>query len=131
MSLYMLDTNTASYMMRNTVRPQQVYGKDTSQFCISSITKGELLFGLAKKPSQKLEMLVSSFLDRVTVIAFDSRAAQIYGKFRAQLLSEGWTLEPLDLLIAAHSIAMDAILVTNDRAFSPVSHHLKLENWMQ
>jgi len=35
----------------------------------------------------------------------------------------------MDMLIAAHSVAVGAILVTNDKAFYNVKHHLMLEDW--
>jgi tRNA(fMet)-specific endonuclease VapC len=35
----------------------------------------------------------------------------------------------MDMLIAAHSVAVDAVLVTNDKAFYNVEHHLSLQDW--
>ena len=39
------------------------------------------------------------------------------------------TLAPMDMMIAAHAKAVDAIFVTSDRAFGPVPDGLMLEDW--
>jgi len=38
-------------------------------------------------------------------------------------------LETLDILIAAHAIAVDAVLVTDDRAFGQVQELVGMLNW--
>jgi len=41
---------------------------------------------------------------------------------------QGKLLAPLDLLIAAHALCIDAVLVTSDRAFGQVAN-LQIEDW--
>ena len=41
----------------------------------------------------------------------------------------GIALAPLDMIIAAHAKALDAILVTGDRVFGLVPDGLRLEDW--
>jgi len=41
-----------------------------------------------------------------------------------------FTLSNMDMLIGAHSIAIDATLVTNDKAFTHLSNWVDLENWI-
>lgn len=43
--------------------------------------------------------------------------------------NEGKPSGTMDMLIAAHSIAADAVLITNDKAFYNVKHHLTLQDW--
>ena len=43
-----------------------------------------------------------------------------YGVLRAGTEGLGWTMGPLDRLIAAHALGLTAVLVTNDRAFGLV-----------
>ena len=44
-----------------------------ASLCISSITEGELLFGLAKRPAtRQLQIVVQEFLKRVAVLPWDS-----------------------------------------------------------
>lgn len=63
------------------------------------------------------------------VLDFDSTAAQHYGRLRALLEVAGTPISPMDMLIAAHAVALRAILITNNtREFRRVPG-LKVENW--
>jgi tRNA(fMet)-specific endonuclease VapC len=130
MKQYMLDTNTVSQLVKaHPVVARNVVAAPLASLCISSITEGELLFGLAKRPEAKrLHAVVKEFLRRVDVLPWDSTVAQRYGTIRADLERRGKTLAPLDLLIAAHALGAGATLVTNDRAFRQVAG-LHLEDW--
>lgn len=126
----MLDTNTVSHLLRgHPAVVRRVVDVPMSALCLSSITEGELLFGLAKRPEAKrLHLAVRELLNRVDILPWDSAAAQRYGPARADLERQGKTLAPLDLLIAAHALEASAVLVTNDGAFSQAAG-LKLEDW--
>jgi tRNA(fMet)-specific endonuclease VapC len=130
MTRYMLDTNTVSYLIRShpgvTARLVAV---PMASLCISAITEGELLFGLARRPeSIRLHRVVQEFLSRITVLPWVSLTAQRYGHLRAKLQKTGVTVAPLDLLIAAHALEVGAVLVTNDQALLQVPQ-VRLENW--
>jgi tRNA(fMet)-specific endonuclease VapC len=131
MQLYMLDTNTASNIIKGepaTVR-KHLLEVPMASVCISAITQAELLHGLAKKPEAKhLAKVVKEFLIRVEIVAWDSDAAEAYAQLRAACEMEGTPLGTMDMLIAAHSVAVDAVLVTNDKAFHVVKHHLSIED---
>ena len=129
---YMLDTNMVSHFIKgiNNVR-NKVVSVPMSELGISAITEGELLFGLAKKPDAKqLSIVVHEFLIRVDVLPWDSAVAACYGTLRADLQKKGRVLGNLDLLIAAHALALGVVLITNDRAFTQVEG-LKIEDWTQ
>jgi len=132
MTRYMLDTNTVSYLVKgNPTVARRVLEVPMASLCVSSITQGELLFGLAKRPGAKrFHVVVREFLLRVDVLPWDSTIAERYGSARAGLERHGKILGPLDLLIAAHALAVDAVLVTNDRAFSQVAG-LQIEDWTE
>ena len=101
-----------------------------AQLCVSAITQGELLHGLARKPgATNLQTAVRAFLSRVDVLAWDGAAAERYGTLRAALEASGTPLGNLDTLIAAHALAVEAVLVTNDMAFARVPA-LVVENWV-
>jgi tRNA(fMet)-specific endonuclease VapC len=100
-----------------------------SELVISAITEGELLFGLAKKPDAKsLSMVVHEFLIRIDVLPWDSAVAECYGTLRADMQRKGRALGNLDMLIAAHALALGLVLITNDRAFTQVEG-LTIEDW--
>ena len=129
---YMLDTNIASYIVRgpSPALAARLMAVPMAQLCVSSITQGELLYGLARKPgATNLQTAVREFLARVDVLAWDSAAATRYGALRAGLETNGTPLGNLDTLIAAHALATGAILVTHHQAFARVPA-LVVENWV-
>ena len=129
---YMLDTNMASYIIRgpSSALTARLIEIAMVQLCVSSITQGELLYGLARKPdATNLQTAVREFLMRIDVLPWDSAAATRYGILRAAVEFRGTPLGNLDTLIAAHALAADAILVTRDQAFARVPA-LVVENWV-
>ncbi|MHB8166247.1 MAG: PIN domain-containing protein [Sulfuricella sp.] len=130
MKRYMLDTNTVSHLLRgHPAVARRVVAVPMASLCISAITEGELLFGLAKRPAAKqLHVAVREFLRRVDVLPWDSATAEHYGTVRADMASQGKILAPLDLLIATHALSVDAVLVTNNRAISQMAD-LHIEDW--
>jgi tRNA(fMet)-specific endonuclease VapC len=132
MQLYMLDTNTASYIIKGkpVVVREHLLKVPMASVCISSITQAELLRGVTRKPEAKrLPIAVKEFLIRVEIMPSDSDAAEAYARLRTSCESEGTPLGTMDILIAAHSVAVGAVLVTNDQAFYKVKHHLSLADW--
>ncbi|ASG22923.1 type II toxin-antitoxin system VapC family toxin [Nitrospirillum viridazoti] len=132
MTRYLLDTNTVSHLVRR--HPgvsQRVTTMPMSALAVSAITEGELLFGLARRPEAvRLSAAVRELLLRVDVLPWDSRVAEVYGALRSHMAGSGRSLAPLDMLIAAHARAVDAVLVTNDRAFRQVPN-LAIEDWVK
>ncbi len=126
----MLDTNIVSLLIREHPSVgKRIVAAPMASLCISSITMGELLFGLARRPEAKrLHHAVHEFLRRADTLPWDGAAAERYGNVRAEMERQGVTLAPLDLLIAAHALRADAILVTNDRAFTRITG-LEIEDW--
>lgn len=128
--LYMLDTNTVSYIIKGHPTSVRTHlGKvPMANVCISAITEAELLRGVAKKPEAKhLPIAVKEFLLRVEVLPWD--AANAYAQLRTACENEGKSLSAMDMLIAAHSIATSSILITSDKAFYNIKKHLTLEDW--
>ncbi|AKH62591.1 MULTISPECIES: type II toxin-antitoxin system VapC family toxin [Photorhabdus] len=130
MKRYMLDINVIGHLIREHHSVvQHVLSVPMSSLCISAITKGELLFGLARRPEAKrLHTAVREFLRRVDVLPWDSSIAECYGTARTEMERQGRILTPLDLLIAVHAINMKMVLVTNDHAFQYVQG-LHIEDW--
>ena len=129
---YMLDTNTASYIIKGepVVIREHLRNVPMANVCVSAITEAELLRGVAKKPEAKhLPVAVKEFLLRVEILPWDSDAADAYAQLRTACENEGKPLGNMDMLIAAHSVAVGAVLITNDKAFYNVEHHLMLDDW--
>ena len=129
---YMLDTNTVSHLLKkHPAVARRVVAVPITALCISAITQGELLFGLAKRPdATALHEAVREFLRRVDVLPWDAATSEVYGTARTASQREGRVLAPMDLLIGAHALSIDAVLVTNDRAFGQLSG-LSIEDWTE
>ncbi len=129
--VYLLDTNTVSYIIKGIfphVR-ERLLKVPISEVGISVVTEAELRFGIARLPrATKLAIVVEEFLMRVEVLPWDSLAARHYARLRAVLEEHGEPMGNLDLMIAAHALAAEAILVTNDRVFKRVKG-LRVEDW--
>ena len=131
----MLDTDTASYIIKG--RPQGVEARlsalEPSLVCVSVITRAELLYGLKRlPPAHRLHIGVRRFLRIVRVLSWDAEAADFYAEIRYELASTGQIIGELDMMIAAHSLAAAAVLVTNNtRHFERIPAPLILQNWCE
>lgn len=96
---------------------------------ISSVTAAELAFGVAKSGSTRNREALEMFLAPLEVMPFDASAIWHYGELRAGLERRGQPIGALDTLIAAHALASNTVLVTNNtREFARVPG-LRLNNW--
>ncbi|WP_236610679.1 type II toxin-antitoxin system VapC family toxin [Verminephrobacter aporrectodeae] len=129
----MLDTNAASEAVRgHPAFDTRLQALAPGQWCISALTCSELRFGLAKKPAAvRLHRLVNEFLRIAPILPWDAKAANRHGELRANLQAQGLPIGDFDEMIAAHALAIGAVLVTdNVRHFSRVPG-LMLENWLR
>lgn len=125
----MLDTNIVSHLFkRHPCVVNRMANLTPADVCISSITEAELLYGADKKQSVELKKTIREFLRTITICDWDSDAAAIYGKLRADMEKRGKVMGDLDQLIAAHALSRGTTIVTNDRAFGMVQE-LKVEDW--
>jgi tRNA(fMet)-specific endonuclease VapC len=98
---------------------------------MSSITFGELCFGVAKSAKQQKSMQTLAALKQlIPVLALDSNASVHYGQVRKYLQSVGRPIGNNDLWIAAHALASELILVTNNLVEFERVPGLKVENWV-
>ncbi len=98
----------------------------------TAITMGELLYGAARRDSEKLNRQVRDLIrGALTVLPFDEAAAAVYGPLRASLEAEGRRLDEPDMRIASVALSRDLTLVTaNVRHFARVPN-LNVQNWLK
>jgi tRNA(fMet)-specific endonuclease VapC len=128
---YLLDTNIASCIIKGSspAVDRRLAKAPMALLATSAVTEGELRFGAARLPdAARLHSLIEEFFLRVAILPWDSDAARQYGQLRASLEREGRPMGNLDTMIAAHALALGAVLVTSDRAFSRIKK-LKVEDW--
>lgn len=130
---YLLDTNICIALIR--YKPaallQQLTSHQPGDVGISSITLAELVHGAEKSAQVERNMsALQQFLLPLELADFDQGAALAYGKIRAELERGGQIIGSMDILIAAHALSLDVILVTNNiREFQYVNG-LTLEDWL-
>jgi tRNA(fMet)-specific endonuclease VapC len=129
---FLLDTNICIYLIN--ARPAHVLtrfrGEVIGDIGISAITAAELAYGVARSGSARNRAALEKFLVPLEIVAFDADAWRRYGDIRADLERRGQPIGSLDTLIAAHAMALDTTLVTNDMMeFSRVPG-LRVENWV-
>ncbi|NDP37522.1 MAG: type II toxin-antitoxin system VapC family toxin [Rhodoferax sp.] len=132
---YLLDTNVISHLM---AKPEGVVAQryaarlladQPCQMITSVVVQCELLFGLTKKPSPRLQAAYDIQMASMSVLPLDDTVPAHYATIRAHLERQGTPIGPNDTLIAAHALALDATLVSGDAEFARVPG-LRVENWL-
>lgn len=131
---FLIDTNICIYIMNN--HPPEVLQKFKSigvgKVGISSITVSELHYGACKSSHIKKNIKrLDEFLSPFEILSYDENASRYYGKIRSQLEKQGNIIGPLDMLIAAHALSNNLILITNNvKEFMRIKS-LRVENWVE
>ena len=133
--MYLFDTDTLSNLLSRQPSVQllqRLAEVPVAEQFTSSVTVGEILYGIYKSGRgdhyrEKLERLV---WPRVQIVPFDRKAAEVYGRLRAELERVGQSLSDPDLMIAAITLARNLTLVTgNVKHFARVEG-LRVESWL-
>ena len=128
----MLDTNICIYIIKQ--QPATVLKHfleyQVGDIGISTITLSELRYGVAKSTHrEKNSKALDEFIIPLEVVSFDEDAAHAYGDIRANLEKAGMPIGAMDMLIAAHAVALGIPLVTNSaREFARIPH-LNIIDW--
>ncbi len=135
---WLLDTNTCIYLLtgkhpdfqRNILARLDALPRNERPL-ISSVVLSELRYGVRKSRWRKAnQALLDEFLLDFNVSDYGASAAFSYGELRTDLEKRGHPIGPMDMMIAAHALALDATLVThNTREFRRVKG-LRLEDWV-
>jgi len=72
---------------------------------------------------------LTQFIAPIEIMSYDDAAAQHYGKIRADLERQGTPIGSLDMLIAAHALSLNSVLITNNESEFKRVLNLKIENW--
>lgn len=127
----MLDTNAASDAIRNpsgSVAARLSAPGVTAS--VSIVVASELRYGVELKGSGALSKRVETVLSAFEIEPLSTPFDQFYARLRRQLERAGTPLQANDLLIAAHALTLQRVLVTDDRGFGRVPG-LPVENWLR
>ncbi|NOR68323.1 MAG: PIN domain-containing protein [Methylomarinum sp.] len=133
--MFLFDTDTITNIVKP--RPSQnllakLANVSKDQQYISTITISEIVYGAEKsqRPEYHLKNLETILLPAVNIVGFDTKAAYVCGRIRAELEKRGTPLDLADLEIASIAIANNLTLITNNvRHFKRVPL-LRFENWL-
>lgn len=130
---YLLDTNIVSDLVQH---PQgraaaRIAKTGDDKVATSIIVACEMRYGAARKKSPRLSAQLETILGALEILPLESPTDHHYGELRARLESVGKPISANDMLIAAHALALNYTLVTdNVREFSRIKG-LKVENWLR
>lgn len=132
MPRFMLDTNMCIYLMKN--QPEQVARRFAQCYVgdvvMSAITYAELEYGVAVSAGRAREKRnLAALIEDIPVVPFDAAAAVAYGPVREATRER--KKDHLDKLIAAHSVALEVSLVTNNERDFAHYPGVKVENWLK
>ena len=128
---YLLDTDTISYALRGQGGvAERLLNASPEDVFVSSVSEAELWYGMEKRRSQKLAVLIKNFLQPLTVLPFDRDAARRFGLLHAELERQGQPIGALDTMLAAVALTKALVLVTHNlRHFGRVDG-LVTEDWL-
>jgi tRNA(fMet)-specific endonuclease VapC len=128
---YLLDSDVCIYVMkRRSPALLRRLDQRASMSAISVVAYGELAFGECMSARRdEAAAHLAALLETLQVLPLPVDAARCYAAVRAELQHSGEPIGSNDLWIAAHALADDLTLVTNnEREFRRVPG-LRLENW--
>ena len=132
MAQYLLDTDICIYVQRRRSAPalKRFAALQAGEAVMSAISLGELMFGAMKSRDQRTSAeTIVRFASLIPITPLPIEAATHYGSHRARLEQQGRIIGSNDLWIAAHALAANLILVTNnEREFRRIDG-LRIENW--
>ena len=126
-----LDTNICSYILRR--RPAAVIerfaGLSPDQVWLSAIVAAELRFGAAKLGAAKFAAVIEAWLAGFEVRPWPIDATYHYAEVRTALERQGQPIGNMDLMIAAHALTEDSVVITNNAEEFQRVPGLALEVW--
>ncbi|MCX7015764.1 MAG: PIN domain-containing protein [Candidatus Sumerlaeota bacterium] len=131
---YLLDTHTCVYFLNGeeAVR-DRLLETGVESVSISCVSIAELRYGAHKSTCVEANLArILSLESQLTVFdRIDSALADLFGRLKASLRSNGLTIGDFDLLIACFALVNSLVLVTNNAAHFQHIPGLQIENWRQ
>lgn len=145
--IYLLDTDIVIHLVRGLKNPKKVAEnrravrleercrrekKSGNEIGISAISASELEFGARASENYSSEVTALKFLAPFEIYDYRGQKGPVfYGQIRQTLERIGKPIGAMYLLIAAHAMALDATLVTNNVSEFQRVPGLSVVNWWQ
>jgi len=132
---WLLDTNILSRVIKYPhellgQRLRDLFDQQPGALVTSMVVECELMFGAARVQSTVLPKKITDLLLFIPVLALEQNVVQHYATIRTHLEKAGTPIGPNDTLIAAHALALDCTLVTDNEAEFLRVPGLRVENWL-
>lgn len=129
---YLLDTNIVSALVRE---PQgavtrRIARVGEAKVCTSIVVACELRYGAAKKGTSRLTEQLEQVLSALPVLPPEPGVDRRYAELRAELERNGVPIGANDMLIAAHALALQLTLVTDNMSEFQRVKGLSVSNWL-
>lgn len=131
---FLLDTNACvDYLNgRHPAVTRRIQQTAPADLHTSSVVVAELLYGAEKSlHSSKNRQRVLLLAEEISVLELDLEAASTFGRIRAALERRGKLIGPYDMLIAAHALSQQLVLVTDNVGEFQRVDGLSMENWRE
>ena len=131
---FVLDTNTLSFAMAGEPAvSERLLAERRTDVLLPQPVVAEIAYGLARlRKSRKRDRLWSRFqlfLDEMPRATWNDDVSHAFGQAKADLERRGIRLEDFDVAVAAHALAHDATLVTDNVGHMTRISELLVENW--
>ena len=131
---YVLDTNTLSFAMAGDPTVcERLLSQTRSDVLLPQPVIAEVEYGLARlrrsKKRDRLLKRLGAFLDETPRAVWTDAVSRAFGIVKAELERRGIPIEDFDVAIAAHALALDATLVSDNVDHMRRVPGLRIENW--
>ena len=132
---YVLDTNTLSFAMAGEPSVcERILSHARTDLSLPHPVIAEVAYGLTRmrgsKKRGRLFTRFQVFLDELPRMSWTDEVSQAFGRTKADLERRGVRLEDFDVAVAAHALALDATLVSDDLEHMRRISDLRLESWL-
>ena len=131
---FVLDTNTVSMAMAGEPSvTERMFSLARTDVLIPQPVIAEIEYGIARLPEserrQRLVERLQRFIENASDTSWTADVSRAFSTTKADLEARGQRIEDFDVAIAAHALALDAVLVSDNTAHMGRIRGLRLENW--
>ena len=131
---YILDTNAFSALMKGDATIVDRLAKaGRANVAVPQPVLAEIAYGIARLPASRRRTTLAGRADllkkELARVSWTDDVSEAFGEIKASLEKQGTRLEDIDVAIAAHALATDAVLVTTDRDHMTRVPGVTIEDW--
>jgi tRNA(fMet)-specific endonuclease VapC len=131
---YILDTNTLSFLMRGDPSvTRQLVARSRTDVLLPQPVVAEIEYGLSRLPRSRkrdgLRKHFDLFLEELRRAEWTDEVSRAFGRAKAGLERQGVRIEDFDVAVAAHALAYEGILVTDNVEHMSRVKGLEIDNW--